>query len=63
MSVPDGCLLVQAGKQLERLTGGHVLAGFHEVRLTLGGQSSDELEDARVVVGFVYSWCSVSTMC
>lgn len=32
VSVPDGCLLVQAGKQLERLTGGHVLAGFHEVR-------------------------------
>lgn len=31
VSVPDGCLLVQAGKQLERLTGGHVLAGFHEV--------------------------------
>lgn len=29
--MPDGCLLVQAGKQLERLTGGHVLAGFHEV--------------------------------
>jgi len=32
VAVPDGCLLVQAGKQLERLTGGHVLAGFHEVR-------------------------------
>lgn len=29
--VPDGCLLVQAGKQLEWLTGGRVLAGFHEV--------------------------------
>lgn len=29
--VPDGCLLVQAGKQFEYLTGGHVLAGFHEV--------------------------------
>jgi isopenicillin N synthase-like dioxygenase len=29
--VPHGCLLVQAGKQLEHLTGGHVLAGFHEV--------------------------------
>jgi len=26
-----GCLLVQAGKQFEHLTGGHVLAGFHEV--------------------------------
>eukprot|EP00904_Undaria_pinnatifida_P009792 jgi/Undpi1/5943/HiC_scaffold_2.g01217.m1 len=34
VSVPDGCLLVQAGKQLERLTGGHVLAGFHEVAVS-----------------------------
>jgi isopenicillin N synthase-like dioxygenase len=32
--VPDGCLLVQAGKQMEYLTGGHVLAGFHEVVIT-----------------------------
>jgi isopenicillin N synthase-like dioxygenase len=31
VSMPDGCLLVQAGKQLEYLTGGEVLAGFHEV--------------------------------
>ena len=29
--VPDGYLLVQAGKQLEYLSGGRVLAGFHEV--------------------------------
>jgi len=29
--VPSGCLLVQAGKQFEWLTGGHGLAGFHEV--------------------------------
>jgi len=29
--VPDGCLLVQAGKQLEWLTGGEITAGFHEV--------------------------------
>jgi isopenicillin N synthase-like dioxygenase len=32
VKVPDGCLLVQAGKQFEYLTAGHVLAGFHEVR-------------------------------
>jgi isopenicillin N synthase-like dioxygenase len=31
VAVPDGCLLVQAGKQLEILTGGYVMAGFHEV--------------------------------
>jgi isopenicillin N synthase-like dioxygenase len=29
--IPPGCLLVQAGKQLEYATAGHALAGFHEV--------------------------------
>ena len=29
--VPAGCLLVQAGRQLEYATAGYVLAGFHEV--------------------------------
>jgi len=29
--VPDGCLLLQAGKQLEWITGGDITAGFHEV--------------------------------
>eukprot|EP00882_Tetradesmus_deserticola_P029312 GHRQ01032823.1.p1 GENE.GHRQ01032823.1~~GHRQ01032823.1.p1 ORF type:complete len:134 (+),score=65.02 GHRQ01032823.1:733-1134(+) len=32
VSIPPGCLLCQAGKQLEWLTGGHVRAGMHEVR-------------------------------
>lgn len=31
VKVPDGCLLLQAGQQFEYLTGGAVLAGFHEV--------------------------------
>jgi len=31
VKVPDGCLLLQAGKQLEWLTGGEITAGFHEV--------------------------------
>jgi len=34
VSVPDGCLLLQAGKQLEWLTGGAVMAGMHEVVCT-----------------------------
>jgi len=34
VSVPDGCLLVQAGKQLEWATAGHVRAGYHEVVVT-----------------------------
>jgi isopenicillin N synthase-like dioxygenase len=29
--IREGCLLVQAGKQLEWLTGGKIKAGFHEV--------------------------------
>eukprot|EP01112_Ceratiomyxa_fruticulosa_P016129 TRINITY_DN483_c0_g3_i1.p1 TRINITY_DN483_c0_g3~~TRINITY_DN483_c0_g3_i1.p1 ORF type:complete len:401 (-),score=79.49 TRINITY_DN483_c0_g3_i1:103-1146(-) len=29
--VPPGCLLLQAGKQLEWITGGEITAGFHEV--------------------------------
>lgn len=32
--VPDGCLLVQAGKQLEWVTGGEIQAGYHEVVVT-----------------------------
>lgn len=29
--VPDGCLLIQAGKQIEWYTGGDITAGYHEV--------------------------------
>lgn len=32
VSIPDGCLLIQAGKQIEWLTNGHVRGGMHEVR-------------------------------
>ncbi len=32
--IPDGCLLIQAGIQLEYLTGGECMAGFHEVIYT-----------------------------
>ncbi|KAJ1928673.1 hypothetical protein IWQ60_001821 [Tieghemiomyces parasiticus] len=34
VKVPDGCLLVQTGRQMEWLTGGEVLAGYHEVVVT-----------------------------
>eukprot|EP00735_Rhodelphis_limneticus_P014339 TRINITY_DN834_c0_g1::TRINITY_DN834_c0_g1_i1::g.25457::m.25457 TRINITY_DN834_c0_g1::TRINITY_DN834_c0_g1_i1::g.25457 ORF type:complete len:355 (-),score=141.07,DIOX_N/PF14226.1/8.8e-08,2OG-FeII_Oxy/PF03171.15/0.065 TRINITY_DN834_c0_g1_i1:468-1532(-) len=43
--VPDGCLLVQAGKQLEYLTGGYVMAGFHEVIVT--PQTLEAVEKAK----------------
>ena len=41
VAIPDGCLLIQAGKQLEYLTGGHVLAGFHEV--VINGATVDKI--------------------
>ena len=31
VKVPKGCLLLQAGKQLEWLTGGTIMSGYHEV--------------------------------
>lgn len=31
VSIPNGCLLIQAGKQIEWFTNGHVRAGMHEV--------------------------------
>ena len=31
VTVPEGCLLIQSGKMLEILTGGEIIAGFHEV--------------------------------
>lgn len=34
VKVPEGCLLLQAGKTFENLTGGYVLAGYHEVIYT-----------------------------
>jgi hypothetical protein len=34
VKVPEGCLLLQAGKQFEHLTGGRVKAGWHEVLAT-----------------------------
>lgn len=34
VKIPQGCLLVQAGKQLEHMTGGSITAGYHEVVVT-----------------------------
>ncbi|ORX37546.1 hypothetical protein BD324DRAFT_622325 [Kockovaella imperatae] len=34
VKIPEGCLLVQAGKQLEWITGGYIKAGYHEVVCT-----------------------------
>jgi isopenicillin N synthase-like dioxygenase len=34
VKIPHGCLLVQAGLSFENITGGYVLAGYHEVIYT-----------------------------
>lgn len=34
VSIPDGCLLLQAGIMFEQITGGYVMAGYHEVIYT-----------------------------
>lgn len=34
VSIPDGCLLLQSGIMFEQLTGGYVMAGYHEVIYT-----------------------------
>jgi isopenicillin N synthase-like dioxygenase len=45
VKVPTNCLLLQAGRQFEWLTGGHVLAGFHEVVVT--DKTVESIEAAR----------------
>jgi hypothetical protein len=34
VKIPPGCLLLQAGAMFEHMTGGYVLAGYHEVIYT-----------------------------
>jgi len=34
VKIPKGCLLLQAGSSFEHITGGYVLAGYHEVMYT-----------------------------
>jgi len=45
VKVPKGCLLLQAGKTFEHLTGGFVLAGLHEVIYT--EQTKEAFEKAK----------------
>lgn len=42
VKVPTGHLIVQAGKQIEYLTGGEILAGFHEV--VISEQTANQIE-------------------
>lgn len=40
VKIPPGCLLLQAGSMFEHLTGGYVLAGYHEVIYTESTKSA-----------------------
>ena len=57
VSIPDGCLLIQAGKQIEWLTNGFIHGGMHEVgswahhtSCNSGGFCWAESEDVRQLV-------------
>lgn len=42
MKVPNGCLIIQAGKTFENITGGYVLSGLHEVFYSEGTKTNYE---------------------
>jgi isopenicillin N synthase-like dioxygenase len=53
VKVPDGCLLIQSGIQIEWMTGGYIKAGFHEVIYTdatkeIVNKRMEENKDAHV---------------
>lgn len=45
VKIPDGCLLLQAGIMFEQLTGGYVMAGYHEVMYT---EATKEVVDRKL---------------
>lgn len=47
VKVPQGCVLAQAGRQFEWLTGGRALRGFHEVVVADQKQLQDEIAEAK----------------
>ena len=58
VAVPDGHLLLQAGKQFEILTGGKVTCGYHEVVYT---EKVKEIKEKRVQEGGI-PWRVSSTL-
>eukprot|EP00347_Sterkiella_histriomuscorum_P021411 403334068 len=43
VKIPPGCLLLQGGSMFEHITGGYVLAGYHEVMYTEATKASMEI--------------------
>lgn len=43
VKIPPGCLLLQGGSMFEHITGGYVLAGYHEVMYTEGTKAAMEV--------------------
>nr|ODN86737.1 hypothetical protein L203_03986 [Cryptococcus depauperatus CBS 7841] len=54
VELPFGCMLVQAGKQLEWLTGGLIKAGYHEVVCTRA--TLDREEDKNSLIAQRFFW-------
>jgi isopenicillin N synthase-like dioxygenase len=63
VKIPPGCLLLQAGSMFEHITGGYVLAGYHEVVYTEATKAALEktmqanLEGANIIPWRVSSTC------
>lgn len=59
VKIPPGCLLLQAGSMFEHITGGYVLAGFHEVVYTEATKAAMEVakEDPTRILWRVSSTC------
>lgn len=62
VKVPEGCLILQAGKTFEHITGGYVLAGFHEVIYTQETKDSYEKKKAEIKDEERTIWRVSSTM-
>lgn len=45
VSIPDGCILAQAGMEIEHLTGGYIMAGYHEV--IVNERTLEQIEEAK----------------
>ena len=60
VKVPDGCLLIQAGIQIEWLTGGYIKAGFHEVVYT--EETKEKVNKRREVKPEGHIWRVSSTL-
>ena len=61
--IPAGCLFIQAGKQLEWLTGGYVKAGMHEVSCNIYQYCYTAMLPTLVILYICAVLCCVALHC